>query len=362
MKTDRQITVNITNRTIIRMILLIAGAVLFIHFIDEISRPLTLVFVSFFLALALNPVVSWMSRKLRIKSRARATAAAYLTVILVLAGFFTLVIPPLVQQTRDFIQEVPSIVENFQNQDTSLSRAVERYNLNDRLASSANDFASEYSNFGSALLDTGKRVAGLVISLLAVLVMTFMMLVEGPRWLKLFWATLPDKNRVHHQKLAHKMYKSVSGFVNGQVLLAALAGTTAFIALTVSSKVLDVSINSAALAGIVAVFALIPLFGNLISTALVVLVCILNSFTLGIVVLVFFVIYQQIENLSIQPYIQSRINQLTPLMVFVAALIGISFGGILGAIVAIPAASTIKILVEDQLERRGIRPTLAETR
>ncbi|MBA3757705.1 AI-2E family transporter [Candidatus Saccharibacteria bacterium] len=362
MNSDRQITVNITNRTIIRTILLVAGAILFFHFIDEISRPLTLIFVSFFLALALNPVVSWMSRRLKIKSRARATAVAFLTVIMFLAGFFVLVIPPLVQQTRDFIIEVPSIVENFQEQDTSLSRAVERYNLNDRLASSANDFASEYSNFGGALLDTGKRVAGVVISVLAVLVMTFMMLVEGPRWIKLWWATMPDKRREHHQKLAYKMYKSVSGFVNGQVLLAALAGTMAFIALTVSSAVLDVSINAAALAGIVAVFALIPLFGNLISTALVVLVCLLNSFTLGIVVLVFFIIYQQIENLSIQPYIQSRISELTPLMVFISALIGISFGGILGAIVAIPAASTVKILLEDQLERRGIKAKIAETK
>lgn len=355
-------TVSVSNRTIVRTILWVASAILVYKFIDRVTHPLTLIFVSFFLALALNPVVSWMGHKLRLKSRVRATAAAYLTVILVLIGFFLLVIPPLVQQTRDFIEEVPTIVSDFQRQDTGLSRAVERYNLNERLSNAARDFASEYSNFGSTLLDTGKRIIGAVVSIVAVLVLTFMMLVEGPRWLALIGGLMPAEKRAHRQKLAYKMYRAVSGFVNGQVALAVLAGTFALIALMIASSVMDVTINAVALAGIIAVFALIPLFGNLISYSIVAIVCLLNSVSFGLVMLIYFIVYQQIENMTIQPYIQSKLTKLTPLVVFVAALLGIGFGGLLGAIVAIPTAGAIKILLEDQFERRGLRTAPTESK
>src|SRR5436305_1838967 len=114
---SRQVTVTVTNRTIVRTILWIVATILLYHFIGRISHPLTLIFASFFLALALNPVVSWMSRKLRLKSRVRATAAAYLMVIAILAMFFVLVVPPLVRQTRTFIVSVPDTIQNFQSQD-----------------------------------------------------------------------------------------------------------------------------------------------------------------------------------------------------------------------------------------------------
>jgi predicted PurR-regulated permease PerM len=117
---------------------------------------------------------------------------------------------------------------------------------------------------------------------------------------------------------------------------------------------MDVNINALALAGIVAVFGVIPLFGNPIAAALVVLASLLSSISLGVVMIIYFVVYFFIENHTFQPYIQSRLNELSPLLVFIAALIGVGFGGILGAIIAIPAATTIKIIIEDQFIHRGI--------
>jgi len=352
MTPQRQVTVNITNRTMVRAILWITAAVVVFNVLGRLTHALTLIFISFFLALALNPVVSWISKRLRIKSRVRATALAYLGVVIFLVGFFALVAPPLVRQTRDFIREAPSIVANFQNQDSGLAEAVRRYNLDDRMTKAARDFAARYSNFGNTVLNTGKRIAATIISVLAVIIMTFMMLAEGPRWLKLIWGALPDKNRLRHQKLAQKMYGAVTGFVIGQVILASLAGSFTLVALLIASNVLNVSINAVALAGIVALLALIPLIGNLVSATIVVLVCLLSSVNLAIVMLIYFIVYQQLENMTLQPYIQARQNQLTPLLVFVAALVGIGFGGILGAFAAIPVASCIKILIEDYFERR----------
>lgn len=350
---NQRVTVNVTNRTIVRTILWILATVILYKFIGRISHGLTLVFASFFLALALNPAVSWMSRHLRLKSRVRATAAAYITAILILALFFFLVIPPLVRQTRSFVSTVPDTIQNFQQQDSKLARAAKRYHVDKRISQAASDFSSHYSNFGSTLLDTGKRLIEAVASIFAVLVMTFMMLVEGPRWLELFWGLLPGHRRAHHKHIARRMYKGVSGFVNGQVVLALVAGFFAFIALEIAGHIENAAVNSLALAGIVSVFGLIPLFGNPLAAIIVILVCLINSVTLGITMLVYFVIYFFIENHTFQPYIQSRLNELTPLTVFVAAVLGVGFGGLLGAIVAIPAASAIKVLLEDYFESKS---------
>lgn len=349
----RQVTVTVTNRTIVRTILWIVASILMYHFIGRVTHVLILIFASFFLALALNPIVKWMTYKLHLKSRVRATALAYITVVFILVVFFALVTPPLVRQTRTFISNVPETIQNFQNQDSRLARAARRYKIDQKITEGANNFASHYSNYGSALVDTGKRLAEALASILAVLVMTFMMLVEGPRWLELFWGITPPKNRDRHKRIAKKMYRGVTGFVNGQVILALIAGFCAFIALEIAGHITHAQINALALAGIVSVFGLIPLFGNPLAATLVVLFSLINSVSLGIIMLIYFIVYFFIENHTFQPYIQGKLNELTALTVFIAALLGVGFGGLLGAIIAIPAASAIKVLVEDYFERHN---------
>ncbi|HEU5004750.1 MAG TPA: AI-2E family transporter [Candidatus Saccharimonadales bacterium] len=357
MKSDK-IVVSVTNRTIFRSILWVVATVVAFKVIGRVSHILILIFASFFLALALNPVVSWLSRRSGIKGRVQATSLAYVLVIAVLAAFFILVTPPLVKQTRTFINEVPHLVDNFQHQDSTLAREARKYKLDQKLSSSARDFANNYGNFGTTVWDTGKRIAEIVTSILAVLVMTFMMLVEGPYWLDLYWGIVPASKRAHRKDLARQMYKGVSGFVNGQVIIALIAGFFAFLALEIASHVMDVSINAAALAGIVSVFGLIPLFGNPIASTVVILVCLLNSLSLAIVMLIYFIVYFFVENHTFQPFIQSRLNKLTALSVFVAALLGVGLAGFLGAIVAIPAASAVKVLLEDYFKHKnpGVKP------
>lgn len=357
MKADK-VTVTVTNRTIVRAILWTAAAILAFRFFGRVSHIITLILVAFFLALVLNPIVGWMSRRSHIRGRVQATSAAYLVVIIIIAGFFALVTPPLISQTRSFVNRVPELVDNFQQGNSSLAREARRYNLDQKISSSAKQFAANYGNFGGTILDTGRRIVEAVASLLAVLVMTFMMLVEGPYWLDLYWGVVPENKRAHRQRIAQKMYKGVSGFVNGQVIVALLAGFFAFIALEIASHIVGVGVNPGALAGIVAVFGLIPLFGNPTSSIIVLLVCLLSSVSLAIIMLVYFVVYFFIENHTFQPYIQSRLNKLTALSVFIAALLGVGFAGFLGAIVAIPVASAIKVLLEDYFKHKnpGRRP------
>lgn len=354
MQPKPEITVNVTNRTMIRSILWVVSAILLYHFIGRISHALVLIFSAFFLAMALDPAVSGVSRRLKIKSRVRATAVAYLLIIAVLATFFVLVIPPLVRQTRTFITDVPQTVATFQSQNSSLARTAHRYKLDTKLTKSAKDFANHYGSFGTTAFDTGKRIAEGLGSILAVLVMAFMMLVEGPRWLQFLWGLTPNKNRTRYKRIAHKMYRGVSGFVNGQLILSVVAGAFSFIALEIAGHFVGANVNALALAGIVSVFGLIPLFGNPLAAIVVIAVSLIDSPSLGLIMFLYFIVYFFVENHTFQPYIQSRLNHLTPLTVFAAAILGIGFAGLLGAIIAIPAATAAKILLEDQLERRGI--------
>lgn len=353
MNDNRNITVNITNRTIIRTIAIIVATILLYKFMGRISHGLTLIFASFFLALALNPIVVWTGRRLRIKSRVRATAAAYFSLLAIIIIFFSFIIPPLVRQTRTFISDVPQIVDNYQSKDTGISRAAKKYKIDEKITEGAKEFASQYSNFGSTVFDTGKRIAQAIASLVIVIIMTFMMLVEGPKWLDLIFKSMSVGKRTRNKAIAHRMYKGVTGFVNGQVILAIVAGIFAFITLEIASRVVGANVNALALAGIVSVFALIPLFGNPLASVIVVLVSLSSSLTLGLIMAIYFVIYSLIENHSLQPYIQARVNDLTPLTVFAAAILGVGFGGLLGAIIAIPAATTIKILIEEYFDKNG---------
>jgi predicted PurR-regulated permease PerM len=126
----------------------------------------------------------------------------------------------------------------------------------------------------------------------------------------------------------------------------------AAITLFILSKIFDAPVNAIALGGIVGLFALLPLIGTTIGAVIAVLACLLVSMPMAIAAAVYFVIYQQIENVTIQPYIQSRSNNLTPLSVFIGALIGVGFGGFLGAVVAIPVVGCIKVFLDDYLKGR----------
>ena len=177
-----------------------------------------------------------------------------------------------------------------------------------------------------------------------------MMLVEGPSVFKWFIAQFPKQRGERLAKLILRMYNVVRGYVTGQVIVALLGAFFSFIMLTIASTVIKADVNALALAALVFVFGLIPTIGSYINALVITLVSLFSSPTLAIIMLIYYVVYQQIENATIQPYVQSKTNELTPLTIFIAALLGLGFGGILGGLVAIPLAGCGKILLEDWLD------------
>lgn len=341
-----KVEITVSNKTIVRILAWVFGASLLLVFFGKIAHALTLIFAAFFLALALNPAVSRIMKRLPSRSRFRATGAAYLIVLTILITFFSLVIPPIARQTSQFLSNVPSLVQSFKDQDSAVSRFVERYQLDEDINNAVHDVSKNFKGV-RPIVSTAGRIGATIASIIAVLVLTFMMLVEGPEWLEKIWKLTSPGKQSHRQELAHRMYKVVTSYVNGQLILATVASSFALIVMAI----LGVP-NAIALAGILFLMGLVPLIGNITGAAIVVTFTLFSSANLAIIMAIYFLIYNQIDNATLQPYIQSRNNELTPLLVFVSALIGAGFGGLLGALVAIPAASCIKILVEDYIARK----------
>lgn len=345
----------ISNKTVFRILVIIILTLFALRFFSRVSHPLSLIFFAFFLSLALNPVVGWIADKLRIKTRAAATGIAYFVVVLLIGSFISWVVPPLIRQTVDFVSSAPQTISTLKDENSTAGKLVKKYHLQEQVDGLSQNIRDRTKNIQQPVISTASRIGAALVSLLTVFVLTFMMLVEGPVWVERYWLLHPKERREHDRELARHMYRIVTGYVNGQVVLALLVSVLGLVALLISSTLLHVSINAVALAGIMFFTGLIPMIGHLIGAVIVVTACLFVSVPLAIIMAIFIFIHQQVENITLQPYIQAKFNELTPLLVFIAALLGIGFGGLIGAFIAIPAAGCAKILIEDYLEQRKIK-------
>ncbi|HSX32799.1 MAG TPA: AI-2E family transporter [Candidatus Saccharimonadales bacterium] len=345
---------NISNQTVIRVLLLVLASILLFAALRRAQHALILIFTGFFLALALNGPVHWVAERIpgkRRGSRALATAVSFLVVILFLFGFLALIVPPLVKQTSTFIKAAPGLVEEVRDQNGSVGQFIARYHLQDQVNKFSHQLSDRLGNVGGTALDGVQKLGSSVFSVLTILVFTFMMLIEGPTWLEFMRRLVPEARRPRLDRLAGDMYKVVKGYVNGQVVLAFIAASLLLPALLI----LHVS-YPAALIVVVFICGLIPLIGHTIGAVIVTTVALFHSPWSAIFVLAYYILYQQIENYVIQPRIQANSTNMSPLLVFSSVIVGVSFGGLFGGLVAIPVAGCIRIAVLDYLQSRHIIP------
>lgn len=350
-----QVEITVSNGTVLRVLAMTIASFLFLAAIKQASSALSLVAIAFFLTIALNAPVNWLARHMpgRLRgSRAVGTGASFIIIIVLLGGFLASMVPPLVRQTANFLNEAPALVEDLRNKDSALGKFVQKYNLEDQVDKLSSELSDKVGNVGGTAVSTASRIGSSVFSTLTVLVLTFMMLLEAPGWLKLFRKLLPKDRRAHADKLMIDMYKVVRGYVNGQVLLAA----TAALLILVPLFILNIS-YPIALMVIVFICGLIPMVGHFIGAAIVSVVALFSSPGAAIAILAYYMLYQQIENYVVQPTIQSNSTNMSPLLVFVSVLVGVNFGGLLGGLVAIPVAGCLRVLLLDYLNNRNILET-----
>ncbi|HEX9153394.1 MAG TPA: AI-2E family transporter, partial [Candidatus Saccharimonadales bacterium] len=344
--------ISVSNRTVIRVLLLVVVTMLGLAAIRQASHALILIFTAFFLALALNAPVHWISQRIpgkRRGSRVVATAISFAIVIVALSGFLASVVPPLVRQTNSFIAAAPGIIRDSKDSNSQIGRFIVRYNLEKQVVSFSNELGSRLKSAGGAAVTTVSKIGSSLFSVLTILAITYMMLIEGPKWLRLFRDIIPDEHHDRAERLARGMYKVVKGYVNGQVTLAALAAiliTPIFFILGIGYPI--------ALMFIVFICGLIPMVGHTIGAAIVTLVAVFTSPIAAVIVLAYYFLYQQIENYLVQPRIQSNSTNMSPLLVFTSVIVGVNFGGIFGGLVAIPIAGCIRIFLLDYLYSKKI--------
>lgn len=353
-----KVKVEVDTFTFVRLAVVVAGFVGVIFGVAKLWPALMLVFMAFFLALALNSPVSAIARLLPRHSRVLATAVSYLFVLSALGIFIYVVVPPIVQQTNAFVESLPSYVDDLGSQQTAVAELINRYDLEDEVQEVVNGGKEQAVGWlqgaGSNVLDGVTSVLSGIVTLLTVLVLTFLMLIEGPMWLQRLRTIYHNPDRLaHHQELLQKMYLVVTRYVNGQLLVAGVAGSVTMITLFVLAQFFPVPTGAVLpLAVLIFLTGLIPMVGATIGAVMVTVVLVFSSLPAAIIFAVFFTVYQQIENNFIQPVVQSRSIELSALAVLVSAIAGINLLGPVGGFVAIPIAGCIRVLLLDYLERR----------
>jgi predicted PurR-regulated permease PerM len=192
---------------------------------------------------------------------------------------------------------------------------------------------------------------------LTIVFLTFFMLLEGRGWMERIYGLFADHSQARVRKIGDDIYKTVGGYVTGNILISLIAGASATVVLLIMGVPYAVALGL-----LVAILDLIPLAGATVAGVVVTLVAFLHAIPAGIVVAIFVIVYQQLENHFLQPVIYGRTVQLSALAVLVSVLVGAELAGILGALAAIPVAGSLQVLIRDQLAyRRGsaAQPALA---
>lgn len=351
--------IDIDTHVFVRFWLVIFGIALAAFLLFKAQTGLIILGVSLFLALALNAPVSSISKKLPGKSRVGATAIAYIAVVVILGLVLTLVVPAIIEQTAKVAQTIPAVVDSASHQWQGFRNFLEQYNLQGQLdtalASIQSSTASWAGNVGqNVVAGIGSIFAG-IAALILVLVLTFLMLIEGPEWLKRIWSLYKDDRQMKkHRHVLHRIYGVFSGYVVGQLTVSTIGATSAGLFVFILSFIFPEVDPGLAMptAAITFVLSLIPMFGATIGGVLIAVLLALNNIPAAIIYAVFFVVYQQIENNFISPHIQAKRIELTPLMVLGAVTIGLYMFGVVGGIIAIPIAGSVRVLIEEFLSNR----------
>lgn len=353
-----KVKIEIDTKTFVRFWLVVIGFGLALFALHAAQTALVIIGSAFFLALALNYPVTRLARLLPGKSRVGATALAYVAVVGFLAAIVFLVVPPIVEQTAKFAQTVPTLVENASEQWSGVSQFIDNNNLRPQVDNAINgakdNLGGWAANISTNIVSSIGSVFSFIAALFLVLVLSFLMLIEAPRWLKLIWGAYNDQDRMeNHKRLATRMYNVVTGYVTGQLTVSSIGAICAGLTVFIMSFIFPTIPANLALptAAITFILSLVPMFGSTIAGILVSVLLALNSVPAAIAFAVYFIIYQQIENNLISPAIQSRTVELSALAVLVAVTTGLYMFGLAGGIISIPIAGCIKVLIEEYGER-----------
>jgi predicted PurR-regulated permease PerM len=345
-------SVSFRPRTVLLVIGILVASFITLEVLWISRHVLSWVFIALFLALALNPAVDRLER--RLGRRGAATGVVSLATLVAIALIGWLFIPVLVDQVNNFAHQVPDYLHDLTKGRGRLGFLESKYHLVDKARRALREGgASKLFGLSGTALAVARGVINAVLATVTIAFMTFFMLLEGRNWIDSFFSLLKPESRDRWRAVGHDIYRTVGGYVTGNLLISVIAGGSTAIVVAIMGVPYAIALGL-----VVGILDLIPLAGATIAAIIVGLVAFLHSVPAGIVVVVFFIVYQQVENHVLQPIVYGRTVQLSPLAVLISVLIGAELAGVLGALGAIPVAGSLQVLFLDWLRHRRAQPAV----
>ena len=356
-------TIETDTKTFLRFWLVPVGLGLVGLFLYSAVTGLVIVGISILLALALRPLVNkvnnFFSKRFGIEKKHRTSSAilAYLIVVMIIGGIILVVGPVVVNETSKFVQHFPETFEqNFGGWEgiNNFGRSIGINNLQGEITTAVSNISENLLGvLGNNLIANVSSIADIIMKIMLTLVLTLLFLLEGPSLVDTFWATIStgeeDKKPITVAKrICAKMANVVSTYFSRQVIVAAIDGLVSGFIVFLLSLCTGISSSLAIPMGMITMlFYLIPMFGQFIGGTLVTVILLFSSPLAAVVFAIIYIVYAQFENNLIAPKIQGNALNLPAVMVLIAITIGMYMFGLIGAIVAVPIAGCIRVLVDE---------------
>ena len=333
----------VRTRTVFRIALVIVALAAALYVAYLLRRPLGWLLVAAFVAVAVSGPVTLLARRI---PRGPAIAVVYGAVITLPVLLGALILPKIVRGAVDFSSDVPGYVTDAEDALTGnalLRRVDAQFDIGSRLREVAEEAPARIGDAAVALSSIGFGVVDSLFAIFTILVLSAFMVGSGPRWKRAGLGLVPDDHRPRAERALQRIASAVSGYVRAQLTIAVIAAVAGYIVMTA----LGVPFREP-LAVLIAFASLIPVIGSVLWGASVLLVTLFTGFpTDTIIWAIWAVVYPQFENYVLQPQLQKRAVQVEPFVIIVAVLFGGTLLGIVGALLAIPAAAAIQVVLQE---------------
>jgi predicted PurR-regulated permease PerM len=326
----------------VRALLTTAGVVAVLVALWSVINIVILILMAAVLAIGLDPAVRRIER--RGTSRGRAVAFISVGALAVVVLFALLVIPRLVTQIGELAENIPGYVERLSQRDDALGRYFQENDVAARLQTFVEDLPQKITTSFGTIVGVAGRVGSAIFNVVTVVILTIYFMASLPRMRRTAAIVFEPGMRERAQSVVDQAINRIGGYVAGILTTASIAGVAALLFFSILGLVGAGIPFAFPLAVWAALAGLIPAVGAYIGAAPAVIVGFFQSGLTGVLILVYFIVYQQIENYAIQPRIMKNAVNLSPAAVVVATLVFGSLGGFAGALLALPAAATIKVV------------------
>jgi predicted PurR-regulated permease PerM len=308
--------------------------------VKQVQSILVLVLIAAVISVGLDPAVGFLVRRMRMRHRGVAVAVIFIAVFLAVAALVALVGPPLAKQIESLANAIPELVPKLGQRSDWIGRYVTSHEQQIQLYISSIPQRIAGS-FGTVLGLTGK-VGGFIFNVLTVAVLTVFFMASLPGLRHSVALLFPPARRRDAEKVIEKSVAKIGGYVSGNIITSAVCAMLAGIALLIMG--MPYAVPLALWAGVA---DLIPSVGSYLGAVPAVLVAFTVSPGLGVAVLAYFLVYQQFENYVLVPRVMRNAVDLSSPAVLIATMIGASLAGFAGALLALPVAATVKVVLRD---------------